>query len=120
LRREVPAIASGDLRMLPTDDADVVALGRRGAASAALVLINRDSSAHSVAITTAGFVPDGSVLSSLLVAPAGKDVTASTSDGKLSLLIMPMTGLVLATDPAADLTAPGSPQGLEVTTELEG
>src|SRR5262249_10344617 len=60
LRRDVPALTSGDFRILLTDDAaGTVAFGRKTASNAAIVAVNRSGSTQSLDVPVSGYIPNG-------------------------------------------------------------
>ena len=60
LRRLVPALTSGDLKMLLADDTrGVIAYGRKTTNQAALVVVNRNTLTQTVSVPVAGYLPNG-------------------------------------------------------------
>ncbi len=107
LRKLVPALREGDLRILTADNAHgVVSYGRKSALTAAVVVLNRSSSAQTVDVPVAGYLPDGTTFHTVW---GGSGATA-VAGGALHVTVGAMSGVVLAT--LADLTPPAAPGGL--------
>ncbi len=117
LRKVVPSLTDGDLRMLLADDVtNVIAYGRATNQQASVVVINRDATARTVDIPVAGYLPDGVKLLSTL-AVGGNDYTLiPVSGGLLHVTVNPMSARVLVSG-RIDLTPPAAPTGLQVTSE---
>jgi glycosidase/fibronectin type 3 domain-containing protein len=116
LRRDVPALANGDFRILRADDsAGTLAFGRKTGSQAAIVVANRSGSAQSVDVPVAGYVPDGVSFSYRY----GGSGSASVSGGVLHVDVGAMGGALLATG-SVDLQPPAAPAGLHVTSEGNG
>src|SRR5262249_5496037 len=116
LRRDVPALTSGDFRVLLTDNAaGTVAFGRKTSSSAAIVAINRSDSTQSLDIPVGGYLPDGTSFQWHY----GGTGSASVSGGTLHVTLDPLSGALLATG-TVDLAPPVAPAGLHVTSEGNG
>jgi glycosidase/fibronectin type 3 domain-containing protein len=113
LRRTTAALRSGDLRVLMTDDsAETLAYGRKTAAQAAIVAVNRSNAARTLDIPVAGWVPDGTSFDWKY----GGSGSAAASGGVVHVTVGPMSGALLVTG-AVDLEPPAAPSGLQVTGE---
>lgn len=114
VRRTVPALRDGDLRVLATDDsAGTVALGRKDDSSAAVLVVNTGSTARSVQVPVVGWLPDGVSLHEAYRvggAASGAHVVAS---GRVAVDV-PALGAVWLTVTGADLTGPAAPTGVTV------
>jgi glycosidase len=109
------ALTAGDFRILAADDADgTVAFGRKTAARAAIVAVNRSSTSHSVTIPVAGFVPDGTSFQVAIGVGVATDGTATVADGELTITLPALGGAILSTA-AIDLAPPAAPTGLVAT-----
>jgi glycosidase/fibronectin type 3 domain-containing protein len=121
MRALVPALTSGDLRMLLADDsADTVAYGRKTDHGAAVVLVNRGKTSRTVEVPVAGYLPDGLPL--LPITELGNSVpqpTVSVSGGKLRVTVGPL-GYAVLVNILADLRPPAAPKGLTRTSEGAG
>jgi glycosidase/fibronectin type 3 domain-containing protein len=116
LRRDVPALTAGDLRILLADDAaGTLAFGRKTSGNAAIVAVNRSGSTQSLDIPVAGYVPDGTSFAWRY----GGNGDVSVAGGVLHLSLGPLSGALLATG-AVDLEPPAAPTGLNVTGEGDG
>jgi glycosidase/fibronectin type 3 domain-containing protein len=116
LRRDVPALASGDFRMLLADDgAGVVAFGRKTSSQGAIVVLNRNGSPGSFDVPVAGYLPDGIALSYRY----GGTGSATVSGGTLHVTVGAVSGALLASG-AVDLEPPAAPSALHVTSEGNG
>jgi glycosidase/fibronectin type 3 domain-containing protein len=102
LRRDVPALTGGDLRVLYAADG-VVAYGRKSAAQAALVVVNTTGSAQTVQIPLAGYLPAGTAFTPRVGAGtyAGGQVTIGAQSAE-----------VFVSQPGVDLQPPAPPSGL--------
>ena len=120
LRAANPALTAGDFRILSANDADgTVAFGRKTSSRAAIIVINRSGSSHTVTIPVAGFVPNGtsfSVGAGVGVSTGGSFVAGG---GSLSITLPARGGAILQTG-TVDLAAPNPPAGLHVTAEGSG
>jgi glycosidase len=116
LHRDVPALATGDFRILRADDsAGTFAFGRKTISQAALVVANRSGSVQTVAIPVGGYLPDGISLAYRY----GGSGSATVSGGVLTVSVGAMSGALLATG-TVDLEPPAAPAGLHVTSEGAG
>ena len=117
LRRSVSALVDGDFRALLADDAaGVAAFGRKTETQAAVVIVNRSPSAHAVTIPVAGYLPDGTRLTTAFALPTGASATPEVVDGAIEVSVPADGALVLATG-QVDLEGPAAPAGLVVTSE---
>jgi glycosidase len=120
LRRDVPALNDGDLRVLLADNtSETLALGRRTTDQAVVVAINRSATAQTLSVPTAGFVPDGTSLAVLYETAGTFGEAIPTAEGVLPLTLEPMSGILLATTGDVDLAPPAAPQGLALEQEAE-
>jgi len=117
LRHDVGALTAGDFRVLLADDATgVVAYGRKTGTQAAIVVVNRGSTARSVHVPLAGYVPNGIAFTTMLAVGSDGSPAATSSGGGLAVDVPARGALVLATR-TVDLTPPAAPSGLHVTAE---
>jgi glycosidase len=113
LRRDVPALATGDFRILRADDgAGTLAFGRKTSSQAAIVVANRSGSPQTVDVPVAGYLPDGISLSYRY----GGSGNATVSGGVLHVDVGATAGALLASG-TVDLEPPAAPAGLHVTSE---
>jgi glycosidase len=120
LRGVLPVLANGDLRVLLADDsADTLAYGRKFNNQAVVVALNRNSTAQTLSIPVAGYLPDGISLAKLYGVGNASGGTLPVSNGAISVTLAPLSGLLLAVS-GADLTPPAAPGGLHVTNEGNG
>ena len=117
LRSENSALTAGDLQILLADDtAEVVVYGRKTTEQAVVVVVNRGPGSQSVEVPLNGYVPEGTMFSSLYgVANAGV-VDAVVSSGLLNVTLAPQSAWILTTG-TIDLLAPSAPGNLMVTDE---
>jgi glycosidase len=113
LRRSVPALVNGDLRVLLADDAaDTVAYGRKTTSRAAVVAVNRSGETRTLDIPVAGYVPNGTAFSRRY----GGSGSATVENGVLRVSVGPLGGAVYATE-EVDLDPPSPPSGLRISSE---
>jgi glycosidase len=119
LRKTFPSLTAGDLRMLLADDAaGVVAYGRKAGNDASVVIINRSSSARTITVPLAGYLPNGTRLTSFYCVNNTQGVQHQVADGALTVTLNPLSAMLLLTGfDSADLTPPAAPGGLGVTDE---
>ncbi|MDX6512028.1 MAG: hypothetical protein QOE36_1532, partial [Gaiellaceae bacterium] len=116
LRRDVPALATGDFRVLSVDDgAGTMAFGRKTDSNAAVVVANRSDSARTFDVPVAGYLPDGVALTYRY----GGSGSATVLGGVLHVTVAAGSGALLASG-AVDLQPPAAPAGLHVTSEGSG
>ncbi len=107
-----PALTDGDFRILLADDASgTVAIGRKTAAQAAIVLVNRSGSPQAGPIPVAGFVPDGTVFSVAYGVGVPSGGSFVVSGGALAGSLPALGGAILVTG-SIDLAPPAPPSGL--------
>jgi glycosidase len=117
LRKMLPALTMGDLKILLADDASqVVAYGRKTGSQAVVVIINRSNTAVNGAIPVAGYLPDGLVLKQVPLLGAPGLSLVKVKNGELNGTVGPMSAVVLVA-PNADLTPPVAPTDLMITAE---
>jgi hypothetical protein len=117
LRRTMPALTSGDFKVLAADDAGgVVAYGRKAGNQAVIVIINRGDAASIGAIPMAGYLPNGVTLNQAYLVGSGGG-SATVTNGELLGSIGPKSALVLVTAAGSDLTPTAAPTNLAVTSE---
>jgi glycosidase len=121
VRREVPALTAGDLRVLHVDDdADTVAYGRRTNSQAAVVAVNRSPDSQTLAVDVAGWAPNGTSFARRFGANVGVGGgPIVVAGGILSVELPAMSALILATG-SIDLAPPSAPANLRVTEEGDG
>lgn len=113
LRRSLPVLVDGDLRVLLADDAaETVAYGRKTGMQAAIVVLNRSGEARTIDIPVTSYLPDGTTLA----VEYGGSGNATVAGGQLEVTVGPMSGALLATG-TVDLEPPAAPTGLQVTDE---
>jgi len=111
LHRDVPALASGDFRILQTDDsAGTFAFGRKTTSQAAVVVANRSASARTLDVPVAGYIHDGVAFSYRY----GGSGSATVAGGVLHVTVGAMSGALLASD-SVDLQPPSAPTGVAAT-----
>ncbi len=116
LRLALPELVDGSFRMLLADDAaNAVAYGRKDDSRAAIVAINRGSSAQTLTVPVGGFLPDGTQLYPVY----GGGSAAAVSGGSVSVTVGPLAGVVLATR-SIDLAPPAAPTGVAVSSSGAG
>ncbi len=116
LRKSIPSMTSGDIRVLLTDDAkDVVAYGRKSGSNASIVAINRGSSSQTVDIPLAGYIPNNITFISSYTVGADAPGQVKVQNGKITLTLKPLTGLLLYTGNQVDLTPTAAPKNLRVS-----
>ncbi len=121
LRKQNSALVDGDLRVLLADDAaDSLAYGRKTNAQAAIVVVNRGGNPQTLNIPVTGYLPNGTTLNLAYGVGNAGGGTATVSGGLLHVTLSPHSGLLLITQPGADLTPPAAPGGLRVTREGNG
>jgi glycosidase len=115
LRKAVPALVSGDFRVLLADDsANAVAFGRKTGADAAVVAVNRGGSAQTLHVPVAHYLPNGTALHAVYGSGG-----ATVSGGELVVTVPAMGAVVLDTG-TTDLTPPAAPGNLAVASEGDG
>ena len=117
IRNNISALRTGSMDPLYTD-ANVYAYGRKDATSAAIVVVNKSSTAQSVTIDTAGYLPAGTTYTDQL----GSGTVSSNASGELSVTIPAQFGLILTpagigTVPACvtDMTATAGSTSVDLT-----
>ena len=117
LRNTNGVLVNGDFKVLLADDAkDVVAYGRKTNNRAALVIINRNSSIHSITIPVAGYLPDGISLQQKYAVGSGGSNSVTVANGAINGSINPMSAIVLLSG-NVDLQPAAEPANLHVTNE---
>ncbi|HEX5690625.1 MAG TPA: alpha-amylase family glycosyl hydrolase, partial [Roseiflexaceae bacterium] len=118
-RKSSPALISGDFRALLADDAaNTVAFGRKAGDSAAIVAINRSDASRTLEIQVDGYLPNGFSLTKAYGVGNASGGTVGVSDGKVSVTLAPLSGLLLTG--SGDLTPPAAPSNLHVTNDSAG
>jgi glycosidase len=116
VRRQVPALRTGDLRILSTNDTDgTIAIGRATPSNAALVVVNRSNAAHTLSVPVAGYLPEGTPLSPAYTV-GGSSAKTKVADGVVRVKA-PARGAVILEAADVDRTPPKAPRGLTVTKE---
>jgi glycosidase/fibronectin type 3 domain-containing protein len=117
VRRDLPALREGDQRILLADDgAGAIAIGRKTGSGAAVVVVNRSSSAQTLTIPVDGYLPDGVSLTRRLATGMGASSAATVAGETLVVTVPAMGGVVLGVE-GIDLTPPAVPTGL---TSVDG
>lgn len=121
-RRSAPALVSGDIRFLLTDDAaGTLAYARRTASDVVIVAINRSNTAQTLTIPMTGYLPNGTPLVGVYGANvSAKALRFTVSNGALTLALPAMSALIVTHADGADITPPAAPAGLQVTNEGDG
>jgi glycosidase/fibronectin type 3 domain-containing protein len=97
LRKDNQVLRDGQLRYLLADDANgTLAYGRKLGDSAAVVVINSSTAAHTVHVSVGGYLPDGTQVS-----PSG-----TVSGGEINVDLQPLSGVVLQTVNASLIPSP--------------
>jgi glycosidase len=111
-RRAHPALRTGDMEVLLTDDArNVIAYSRSTITDTALIVMNVGEADQTVTIPLTGTLRNGLVLSDTL----GSLGTLTTADGSLTLTIGARKGALLVPVAGQDITPPDAP-----TISLDG
>jgi uncharacterized repeat protein (TIGR01451 family) len=97
LRRDHPALRTGTFDTLLTDDAnEIYVYGRKRGGDWAVVVVNRDETAHATAIDLTGYLPAGTVLRDVLHGGGPYTITAS---GAITVAVTGLDGRILAPFP---------------------
>jgi glycosidase len=108
-RRDLPVLRDGDFRALLADDGPgIAAYGRRTGSQAAIVVINRGSSAATVEVPVGGWLRDGVAFTRRYQVGSGASASASSSGGSVSVTV-PANGGVLLASGSIDLAGPAAP-----------
>ena len=118
LRAGDDALTDGDFRLLlaGSDTDGTVAYGRRTNSRAAIVALNRSGNERTLAISVAGFVPDG--MGFAVAYGVGTSGGGATAAGGMVELTLPGLSAVVLTTGAGDLQPPAAPT-LAVTGEAD-
>jgi len=117
LRKTLPVLTAGDLRILLADDvAGAVAYGRKTNSQAAVVAVNRSDTTQTMNIPVADYAPEGVSFVARYGVGNGTGDASIVTGGNLQVTLAPMSALLLATG-LVDLTPPAAPTGLHVTHE---
>ncbi len=109
IRRDLDVLTDGDFRALLADDASsIAAYGRKTGSQAAIVVVNRGSSAAAVSVPVGGYLPDGVALTKRYEVGAGGSAAATTASGSLAVTV-PANGAIVLASATVDLTAPAPP-----------
>ncbi|HVX45982.1 MAG TPA: alpha-amylase family glycosyl hydrolase, partial [Mycobacteriales bacterium] len=109
MRASHAVFRDGDVSFLLSDDAhQTLAFASRTAGDAALVVVNRGSSARTVSVPTASVLRDGVLLQDAL-APG----QVRTDHGRATVSVPAMSAAVLTAAPHQDLAAPTAPAGFQ-------
>ena len=120
LRRDVPALNDGDLRVLLADDGvGALAVGRRTVGQAVVVAVNRSDTTRELAIPVSSFVPDGTSLAVMYQTSGVFGEAIPAAGGQLTLSLEPLSGVVLATT-TGDFEPPAAPEDLSLQEEGDG
>ncbi|MCU0493520.1 MAG: alpha-amylase family glycosyl hydrolase [Chloroflexaceae bacterium] len=116
LRRQSEAIVSGDMRFLLVDDTQrTVAYGRKAGNQAAIVAANPNEEARVVSIPLNGYLPNGISLTESFRCDAPGTASYTVQNGSIQLTIPALCGVILLTQPNADLTPGAAPAGLQAS-----
>ena len=117
LRAGIPALRNGDFRVLLANDNDeTVAYGRKTPSQAAIVAMNRSSSARTLSIPVAGYLPDGITLARRYGVGVAASGSVTVTAGAVVVTLPALSGMLLASG-TVDLTPPAGPANLHVTGE---
>ena len=117
LRAGIPALRNGDFRVLLANDNDeTVAYGRKTPSQAAIVAMNRSSSARTLSIPVAGYLPDGITLARRYGVGVAASGSVTVTAGAVVVTLPALSGMLLASG-TVDLTPPAAPANLHVTGE---
>lgn len=120
LRKQTPVLLDGDFRALLADDAaETVALGRKTASQAAVLLVNRGTAPQTVTVPMGGFVPNGTSFDGAFAVNNAQWITAAVAAGALTVELNPRSSLLLLTG-TVDLAPPAAVANLRVTGEGSG
>jgi glycosidase/fibronectin type 3 domain-containing protein len=120
LRKNYTVLSNGDFRVLQADDSnDTVAIGRRNAKDAAILLINRSTSTRTVRVPVAGFLGEGVGLESIYCIGSDLNVPVFVRNRLVEVTLSPMGAMLLHTRLGEDLQAPNAPNGLNVLGESD-
>lgn len=106
IRNDNEVFRTGDLKVA-YDEGDVIAYARKTDAQAGLVIVNRGGSDATISLDTAGFLPSDISLTDRL----GSGTTVQFKDGKASLTVKAMSGMMMTSD--ASLKAVPKVSGLQ-------
>jgi glycosidase len=111
LRRDLPALVDGDLRVLLADDEQgIVVLGRRTADEAVLIAVNSSAESRTVSVPTDALIAPGTTLDTRFT--VGEGNTAAQPDGALELTLAPLGAVVMSSAADADVAPPPPPAEL--------
>lgn len=114
-REFVPALATGDLRMLVSDDATgALAYGRKLNNQGVVVVVNRGATEQTITVPVSGFLPDRTRLNQIYSLSGGTLQRYTVSVGTLTVKVPAVGGVILVTS-GADLTPTAAPTGLTAT-----
>ena len=112
IRAANSVLRDGDIRFLPTDDATrAMAYGRRTDDAVAIIAVNPDDVAHTLTISTTGYVRNGVQFTDAL-SSTNKVTTAGSA---LAVNLPARSGTIFLSDSAQDLAPPAAPTGLSAT-----
>jgi len=94
-------------RLWAHNDDGTYAYGRKDETGAALVAVNKDTTAHTLVVDVSGYIPEGTALTDALSAGS-----YTVSDGLVTLSIAGRWGAILVTPTGTDLTPPAAPANL--------
>ncbi len=115
IRNAHPALRTGSFDTLLADDAtQVYAYGRKLGNDAAVVVVNRNTTAQgvrqAVSVDVSGYLPEGTALTDEL-----NGGSYTVTGGQIALTVAPLWGAVLTVDTGQDLTPPAAPPNLFAT-----
>lgn len=113
IRNNNPVFKDGELSFLLTDDTNrTLAYAMRTDSAAAIVALNRNSSAQTLTINVKGLLPDAVQMSD---ATGGLTSTLTATNGVLTVNLPGLSAAVLLPVNGQDLSAPTAPSGLIAT-----
>ena len=116
-RNTYPVLQNGDFRALLADDVnDTVAFGRKSANQAAVLIVNRSSTARTVNVPVVRYLHDNLQFKSIFTVQ-NSPTTATTSGGMLQATLGPESAILFSTG-IVNLKPPDAPTNLAVQKEM--
>ncbi|MGE5464285.1 MAG: alpha-amylase family glycosyl hydrolase, partial [Syntrophothermus sp.] len=120
LRSSNGVLVDGDFKILLADDeTGIVAYGRKTTSQAAVIIVNRSSSAQSGSIPVAGYLPNGVTLNKAYAVGTGSAASVAVVNGAIDGSIGPLSAVVFVSG-KIDLLPTGAPTSLTVSGEGNG
>lgn len=117
LRGQYSFLRTGSFDPLLTDDANkMLAYGRKDATGAGIVVMNRDTVAHTATLNLNSYIPTGTVLSQTL--PLGGGLSSPGSGSTYTFTVPANSYGIWLTPSGTNMTPPAAPANLTVTAEL--